>query len=74
MSAYDLQLHTFEALKDFYSYTNSAKLFLRGWFETSALHIFGRNLVKKWEKQNERYLEFLARLKKKYQKPNPQPV
>jgi len=71
MSAYDLQLHTFEALKDFYSFTNSAKLFLRGWFETSALHIFGRNLVKKWEKQNENYLKFLADLKKKYsQKPS----
>lgn len=66
MSAYDLQLHTFQALKDFYSYSNSAKMFLKGLFENSAINLFGHHLVKTWARQNERYLEFLARLKKKY--------
>ena len=75
MSAYDLQLHTFQALENFYSYSNSAKMFLKGLYKNSALNLLGRNLVKQWEKQNERYLEFLSLLKKNYyQKPSPQPV
>lgn len=76
MSAYDLQLYTHQALKDFYSLTKSAKLLLRGWFSDSALNLLGHYLLKTWEKQNERYLEFLASLKKKvnYPRITQQPV
>lgn len=74
ISAYDLQLHTFQALKDFYSYTNSAKLFLKGLFGTSAINLFGRYLIKTWEKQNERYLEFLSRLKTNVMPSLPKPT
>lgn len=60
MSPLEMQKQTTQALKNFYSRLNMAKMFLSGRFKDFAIRLMGYKIIKKWEAQNK---EYITRLK-----------
>jgi hypothetical protein len=58
----EMQRQTIQALKNFYSRANMAKMFLRGRFDDFYVRHLGHELLKKWEAQNKDYLAKLKQI------------
>jgi len=64
ISPYELQFETFKAYKKFYSYSNSWSSFLKFNFYRSAINLYAKKVIRKWEKTNKEFIEELKILTK----------
>lgn len=59
MSPFEMQKQTLQAMKDFYSRYNAAKMLFKGRFRDFCIRQMGNKIIKKWEAQNSDYMEKL---------------